>query len=160
MNACIQGFNFITFVIGYFCLSISIIDIVWGIMPMVSMTIMLVDLIVNKGADQLTPAQILVYVLIMVWGGRLAIHIGKRYHGEDVRYLEFKKIDGKCPEPFRGFLIWFKVFFMQALMSVVICDSAYMVFKYSQPSDTIGPFEIAGLVLWLIGYTFEVIGDW
>lgn len=112
MNACIQGFNVITFIIGYFCLSISIIDIVWGIMPMVSMTIMLVDFIVNKGADQLTTAQILVYALIMVWGGRLSIHIGKRYHGEDVRYLEFKKIDGKCPEPFRGFLIWFKVFFM------------------------------------------------
>lgn len=42
----------------------------------------------------------------------------------------------------------------------MICDSAFMVFKYSKPSDTIGPFEIAGLVVWLIGYAFEVIGDW
>ena len=39
-------------------------------------------------------------------------------------------------------------------------DSALKIWTFSKPEDTFGGFEIAGLAVWIIGFFFEVVGDW
>lgn len=158
--AAINAWNLVWFFVGYFCLHISIIDISWGLMPIVTVLMCLVDLIAYKGADEVTFSQITCLVLITIWGLRLAWHIGSRYHGPDARYVELEKMDAGFPEPIRGFKIWFSIFFGQATANVIMTDSAIKVFQYSKPSDKIGAFEIAGITVWVIGMLFEVLGDY
>lgn len=74
-------------------MSISIIDICWGIMPLIPLTMLLVERIVIVGPESVTNISIIVYCLVAVWGIRLAYHIGKRYTGEDIRYVELLKLD-------------------------------------------------------------------
>lgn len=129
-------------------------------MPLIPLTMLLVERIVICGAASVTAISIVAYVLIAIWGIRLAQHIIRRYHGADARYIELEKFDAKCPEPFKGFLIWFKIFVFQACCSICMADTAVKIFYYSKPEDTFGVFEIVGIVVWVIGFTFEVIGDW
>lgn len=108
--AAVQGFNTVFFLVGYFCLHISIIDISWGLMPLVPLTILLVERGTLLGAEAITPVQVVVFILIAIWGLRLAWHIGSRYSGPDQRYIELEKFDAGCPEPGRGIAIWIKIF--------------------------------------------------
>lgn len=68
---------------GYWWVHISIIDISWGLMPLVPLTMLLVERIVIVGATSVTAISIIVYVLIAVWGFRLARLIWTRYQGPD-----------------------------------------------------------------------------
>lgn len=47
----VQVFNFGFFLAGYFKYHISIIDISWGLMPIVPLTMLLIERIVILGAD-------------------------------------------------------------------------------------------------------------
>jgi len=38
-------------------------------------------------------------------------------------------------------------------------DPAMKIFLYSKPEDAFGAFEIIGVILWCIGFFFEVVGD-
>lgn len=155
----VQTFNFGFFLVGYFCLHISIIDISWGLMPIIPLTMLLVERIVILGVESISAIQIIVYVLISIWGLRLASLIARRYHGADERYVELEKFDAGCPQPLRGVAICIKIFAFQAGLSVVITDPAIKIFYFSKPEDTIGALEIVGIILWCIGFFFEVVGD-
>jgi steroid 5-alpha reductase family enzyme len=120
---------------------------------------LLVERIVILGADSVTPIQIVVFVLICIWGIRLASLILRRYHGPDERYVELEKFDSRCPAPLKAVSICIKIFGFQAAISVLITDCAIKIFYFSKPEDSFGAFEIAGIILWCIGFFFEVVGD-
>lgn len=75
-----------TFVIGYFCIHISIIDVAWGIMPLVPMTMILAERAIVLGPESISTVSMIMYGLVAIWGARLALHIGCRYQGPDIRY--------------------------------------------------------------------------
>ena len=37
--------------------------------------------------------------------------------------------------------------------------AALHIMKYSSVKDQFGPFEIAGVIIWIVGFLFEVVGD-
>lgn len=117
--AIVNGFNTIVFFVGYFCLSLSIIDISWGVMPLIPLVILLVERIIVFGGASVTIIQIIVFALISIWGLRLAFYIAVRYHGEDARYVELAKFEAGYPQPIRGFNLWLKIFVFQATISVL-----------------------------------------
>jgi steroid 5-alpha reductase family enzyme len=101
------------------------------------------------------PRTWLVLALVALWGVRLTAHITARSIGEpeDRRYQAIRANH----QPHFWLKSLFLVFFLQAFLAWVICLSALAAVSGQTPP---GPLDYAGLALWAIGMTFEVVGDW
>ena len=97
----------------------------------------------------------ILYALVFLWGMRLSIHIFFRNKGkeEDSRYLQWRNEWGKWFY-FRSF---FQVFFFQGFFLLLIIFPVIVVSSSPQPS--IGILDILGIILWVIGFFFEAVGD-
>ena len=100
--------------------------------------------------------QILVCVLVVLWGTRLALHITvrKRGRGEDFRYAQWRRDWGKW------FFLrsLFQIFMLQGFILLVI---AYPIILINHSSTGgIKVLDIIGVLLWLIGFFFEATGDY
>jgi len=127
----------------------DIVDVAWGLG---FVTISLTMLILYPGYDQ---RRLLVSLLIAIWGLRLAGYIFLRNRGkqEDFRYAAWRKQWGK------HWLIrsYLQVFILQGFFMLTI---AYPVILYLQPgSSQPGILDFLGLIIWLIGFYFEAVGD-
>jgi steroid 5-alpha reductase family enzyme len=127
----------------------SIVDIFWGI----GFCIVAVLLFIVKGES--TPRQWLILSLILLWGVRLAWHIGKRNagKGEDFRYAAWRKAWGNT-QWWRSYL---QVFLLQGIIMWII--SVPVILVLSQPNAPLGILDYAGLAVWLLGFYFEVVSD-
>jgi len=127
----------------------SIVDMGWGLGFVV---IAFYTLFINGNYSFLS---ILVTTLVSVWGMRLVYHILKRNLGkpEDFRYAAWRKAWGKWLVP-RAF---FQVFMLQGVIMLVI---AYPIIMNNDRSiGSLGYREIIGLVMWIVGFIFEALGD-
>jgi steroid 5-alpha reductase family enzyme len=97
---------------------------------------------------------VLVNSLVTVWGLRLAWHIYRRNAGkpEDYRYLAWRKDWGK----------WFyvrsylQVYILQGLFLFLIIQPVLFINKNT---GTIGVSDAFGVLVWVIGFYFESVGD-
>lgn len=96
-----------------------------------------------------------VAVLVTVWGVRLAWHIYARYrqHAEDYRYAAWRKEWGSW-FTLRSYL---QVFMLQGLLLYLIAVPVLSVNKIRPTSLNL--FDVVGLLIWLLGFVFEVVGD-
>ena len=98
---------------------------------------------------------ILLIGLVALWGLRLSYHIFLRNHGkpEDFRYANWRREWGKWVVP-RAFL---QVYLLQAVMMLIV---GYGVFYANTVTGKqLNLWVAMGLIVWLIGYYFEVVGD-
>jgi steroid 5-alpha reductase family enzyme len=127
----------------------SIVDMGWGIgFVLIALYTLFVD--GNYNFRSLT-----VTALVVVWGVRLFYHILKRNLGkpEDFRYAAWRKEWGKWLVP-RAFL---QVFMLQGAIMLII---AYpIIMNNSTEKGSIGISEVIGLIIWIIGFIFEALGD-
>jgi len=100
--------------------------------------------------------QWLVVSLITIWGLRLACHIflRKQGEGEDFRYRQWREEWGET-FIWRSFL---QIFMLQGTVIFVVALPALLVINSS--GGRLDALDIAGIVIWLIGFGFETIGDW
>lgn len=133
----------------------SVVDVAWGL------TFALAALAVGAVASHIGNAddagrRWLLVTLVVLWGGRLGLHLGQRVRSsehDDPRYEEM--LGGTLAEvPFRTVVL--KVFALQALLIVLI--SAPIVAGSTQPLKA-GRAVAIGVLLWAIGLGFEAIGD-
>ena len=98
----------------------------------------------------------LVLVLVTVWGVRLALHIHGRNRGrpEDPRYASWRLAAG----PSFWWKSLFTVFLLQALLLWIV-SAPLLVAQVSPRPATATVFDVAGLAVWLLGFTFEAVGD-
>lgn len=98
---------------------------------------------------------LLVAVLVAVWGLRLAWHISKRNHGkpEDSRYQAWRN-DWKEWFYLRSYM---QVFLLQGFLLYVI--SLSVMYIHRAPSAALGALDLFGVLVWLVGFTFESVGD-
>jgi steroid 5-alpha reductase family enzyme len=128
----------------------SIIDIFYGA----------AYLIIGWGAyvqfGQGHPRQMLILALLTAWGLRLAIHLfyRKKGHGEDFRYAEWRQEWGET-FVWRSFL---QIFMLQGL--VVLLVSTPVLLVVDSPGGPLNLVDYLGVLIWLIGFLFEAIGDW
>jgi len=97
----------------------SIVDIAWGLgFILVAACTTLID-------DRILPRQILVVVLVFIWGSRLAVHIAvrNRKRGEDARYARWREKWGKL------FIVrtYFQVFILQGIFLLIISYPVVLV---------------------------------
>lgn len=98
----------------------------------------------------------LVYLLITIWGVRLSLHIGNRFFSkdkEDPRYAGWR-------ESWKFFTLrsFFQVFVLQGVLMVLVMSSVLVSLSEHSPYTSLG--LLLGVLLWLLGFVYEVVGDW
>jgi steroid 5-alpha reductase family enzyme len=98
---------------------------------------------------------VLVNILVSIWGLRLAWHIHGRNTGkaEDYRYLAWRKAWGNW------FYVrsYFQVYLLQGFFLFLIALPVLIIHQ-GQPTD-LGWIDFLGIAIWALGFFFEVIGD-
>lgn len=145
----IFAFILVVYAIAQFIKDNSIVDIAWGIGFIIATAIAL------YGSGVFFMQNILVDLLVLIWGLRLAIYIFIRHHGkgEDYRYKEMRDGWGKNVA-LMGLL---KVFLPQAIVMFIIAFPILIVNCF--PHNSFQLTDVAGLLIWFIGFYFEVVGD-
>jgi steroid 5-alpha reductase family enzyme len=94
-------------------------------------------------------------ILVSIWGLRLAWHIYRRNKGkpEDYRYLAWRKE-------------WGKWFFVRSYLQVYLVQGVFLFFIVLPVLfinigiyESLGAFDLIGILVWITGFYFEVTGD-
>lgn len=149
------GFAILAYVTIVWLLSLvkkdaGIMDVFWGL----GFVLVAVISFFSGTAAGLRP--VLVLTLVIVWGGRLALHIGYRNWGkpEDARYSKWREYNGRN----WWWISYLKVFLLQGTIMWIV--SLPLILTLTESS---GPFTFLGyigLAFWVVGMFFEVVGDW
>ena len=129
----------------------SIVDIAWGLGFLAAAWAYQVS------AEAATSRQVLVLVLLHLWGLRLALHLLRRNWGspEDRRYRRMRERGG-------GSFWWaslFKVFWLQAALAWIVSAPVGVALLAEAPA-TLGGLDGLGIALVAVGLLFEAGGDW
>ncbi|MYV63602.1 DUF1295 domain-containing protein [Streptomyces sp. SID4931] len=127
-----------------------IVDIAWGL-GFAVVALVSYGLSAGVGDDG---RRLLVTALTVIWGLRLALHIGRRGrgHGEDPRYAKMLAKAPGNPQLYalrkvyllQGALVW--------LVSLPVQAAQYLTAPLAR-------WAWAGVLLWAVGLAFEAIGD-
>ncbi|MGL4772737.1 MAG: DUF1295 domain-containing protein [Clostridium sp.] len=144
-------FFIIFFIIGQVLKNNSIVDIGWGL----GFVTLIVALGVKDGFSN-NKAN-LVLIMVLLWGLRLAYYLFKRNVGkpEDYRYVNLRKRWGNKFALLKAFL---NVYALQGVLLYLISLSFINIF--SKPDKALTIIDYIGIAIWIIGYLFEVVGDY
>lgn len=145
-------FTFVTlgFLVSVIIKRNDIADVMWG--PGIALA---AHVAIWSSTTPPSTVQLVLLALITVWALRLATRIGRknlRKPGEDPRYKRWR-------DTWRYFYLrsYLQVFLLQGGLMLVL---AYPAVHASLFSEIVSPVLIViGVVIWLIGYFFEAIGD-
>jgi steroid 5-alpha reductase family enzyme len=146
-------FTFVTilFLVSVIIKRNDIADIAWGTgILLVAATSYLL---------QETPSLIMsiILTLVFLWGTRLTLRIFLRNikKDEDYRYKKWRDEWGR----FFYLRSYFQVYLLQGILMIVVGYSTVHASVYATNLE-LGITVIAGIILWSIGYFFEVVGDY
>lgn len=147
--AALLGFAVAAWLASLAARDVSIVDSLWSLMFLVAASVYL------GLCSDLGQRLSLVMVLLAVWALRLSIFITWRNAGEpeDKRYQEIRRNN----EPYFEYKSLYIVFGLQATLAWLI---ATPVAAAVSGANELGVWDAAGVVLWTVGMTFEVVGDW
>lgn len=129
----------------------SIVDSAWGPGFII---IILVSMWYNNAYQ---PRNIVILILVLLWGVRITAHITARNWGkpEDPRYAKWRKEWGNNVV-LRSFL---QVFMLQGFVLLIIAYPLMLINSVVQ-NTSLNYLDFLGLGIWVIGYIFEVVGDY
>ena len=128
----------------------SIVDVLWG--P----GFVLLTWFWAFRIDGFSGRQILLALLVTVWGVRLGVHIFLRNagKGEDYRYARWREQAGLR----WWWLSYFKVFLLQGAVMWLV-SIPLIAALHSPIPVALTLLDYAGVALWLTGFAFEAVGD-
>nr|WP_211241794.1 DUF1295 domain-containing protein [Patulibacter minatonensis] len=129
----------------------SVIDVTWG----AGFAVVAVVTLVLSAGDGDALQRAVVTAMTVLWGGRLAWHIERRGRGkgEDPRYVELME---RAPAGRETFHIVTRVYLTQAVVLWFV-SLPVQVAQYEQGG--VGVLTWIGVAVWLVGITFEAVGD-
>lgn len=129
---------------------VSIVDIVWGLAG----ALMALSSFLLAGGSP--PRKFLITAMTVIWGCRLALHIGLRARGkgEDFRYAAMR---AERPDtfPIRSLVT---VFLFQAFLMWLISMPAQVAQLSPEPVG-LNILDLLGLGVWAVGFSFEALSD-
>ncbi len=127
----------------------SIVDMGWG----AGFVVIALATLFLEGS--FAARNLLVTLLVAIWGVRLTYHIVRRNWGkpEDFRYAKWRGQWGNLVVP-RAF---FQVFMLQGVMMLVIGYPIVLINAY--PAAGLNFLDFFGLLVWVVGFFFESLGD-
>lgn len=126
----------------------SIVDITWGLgFATVATVLWIAD-------DSRSSLDTLLWMMTLIWGLRLCLYLARRNlgHGEDYRYVAMRKRWGPA-FPVISFLT---VYTLQGTLMWIVSLPVQLSHRQE---GSIGALAIIGVVLWLVGFYFESVGD-
>lgn len=142
------AFGLIGWVISLIKRDVSIVDSMWSLMFLICM------LSYFSVTDPIFPRSGLVLTLVVLWAIRLAAYITWRNWGEDEDYRYQRMRRNNSPNfEFKSFYI---VFGLQAGLAWFISLPLLAAVTGDTP---LGIIDALGVCVWLIGFTFESVGD-
>ena len=137
--------------LSLFLKNVTVVDSLWG------MGFVIIAWTSFFLTDGFLGRKLLIAFLVTFWGLRLSIYLTWRNwgKGEDPRYGSWREKSGKH--------FWivslFKVFLLQSLFLWVISFSIQHG-AASRTPEMITWLDVCGLILWVVGFIFEALGDW
>ena len=130
---------------------VSIIDLFWGF------GFVVVNAFYVFMSGELNARKILILTLVSFWGLRLVIYLAWRNigKGEDFRYKEFRRNYG--PKRYWWFS-FFQTFLLQGAL-IMIVSLPLLGINSSASTGDLKLLDYIGILVWLIGFTFEAGGD-
>lgn len=146
----IAGIMFALWLLSVLKRDVSIVDLFWG--PGFGV----VAMVTRSLSDSRSLASELLCWLTCVWAVRLGLYLAWRNHGrpEDYRYRQMRERRG---QPF-WLTSLFIVFGLQGVVMWIV--SLPLQVGISAPNHPHGWLIIPGVLSWLVGFSFESVGDW
>ena len=115
-----------------------------------SSTYVIVTTIAYVSVPNKTVTDTILFLFISIWGIRLGAYLFRRIKrdNEDVRFEKAKKN-----------FYWFLQYWMGQALWVSITSSAAVVAILKTESNSINNYLLLGVLIWLVGFTLEVIAD-
>jgi steroid 5-alpha reductase family enzyme len=132
--------------------NVSIVDLFWGFGFVISAIFYFLR------TDGFVQRKAIILALAAIWGLRLTIYLVWRNSGkgEDFRYREFRR---KYGESRYWWISYFQTFLLQGILMWLI-SAPLLGAQYYGQNDSLNLFDFAGIVFWLIGFSFEAGGDY
>lgn len=129
----------------------SIVDPFWGL----GFVIISVVYFIKGGGFE--TRKIILLTLVAIWGLRLSAWLAWRNFGkgEDFRYKQFRKNYGKKRY---WWISFFQVFMLQGILMWLV-SAPLLGTQYYGASETLNILDFAGILLYIIGFVFEAVGD-
>lgn len=130
---------------------VSIVDIFWGL------GFVVIAWNTFAHTDGYLGRKLILTVLTTIWGFRLALHIFSRSlgKGEDRRYQQFREQWGdRFP-----IVSLFTVFGLQGFLLWVISLPVQVGQTSALPAGIVWT-DVAGILIWTVGFVFEALGDY
>ncbi len=128
----------------------SVVDVAWG--P----GFVLAGLLSLFLSPEITARGLIGTVLVSIWGTRLGLHILSRNWGksEDFRYQQMREDWGD-----RQYLVsYVRIFLLQGALLLIISSPLLLINFLPEPG--LGFLDYIGILVWLLGFGFEVVGDY
>ena len=150
----VMGFMTVMFVASRLLKRTDIVDAAWGPAFVVAAV---ASFVFNRFELSLGyNAQTIVTILVTIWATRLSYTITRRLlrKPEDQRYVDLrKKWKGNA-----ALNAYFRIFFVQAVLATII--SAAVIHINLSLTASLGVFAYVGVIIWIVGFLFEAVGDW
>lgn len=140
----------LVFLLGQYLNNNSIVDSFWG--P----GFLVVALFTFLQSDDRGMRAIVITALVAIWAIRLFTHITIRNWNkpEDYRYVAMRERWG---DQFPRVKAYFKVYMLQGVLLFLI--ALPIIFANSSEVQSLGIPAILGIILWVVGFFFEAVGD-
>jgi len=132
--------------------NVSIVDLFWGLGFVISAAVYAFF------SEHIGPRGWVILTLATVWGVRLSGYLAWRNigKGEDFRYREFRRQYG---EKRYWWISYFQTFLLQGILMWLISAPLLGAFQGDMHQE-LSWIDVAGIVSWIIGFSFEAGGDW
>jgi steroid 5-alpha reductase family enzyme len=129
---------------------VSIVDITWGL----GFVLIAWVVFFFRATTEQTSPNILLPILVSLWGLRLSGHLFLRNHGkpEDFRYRQMRDYWGKS-------FWWISLFTVFILQGIVMWLVSLPLHIGDGKSTSIS-VTLLGVTIWSVGLFFESVGDW
>ncbi len=146
------GFMTFLWLISIYLKNVSIVDLFWGVGFVLSAVVYFL------GSEGAGIRKVILLFLVTVWGLRLSIYLAWRNigKGEDFRYREFRLQYGAHRY---WWISYFQTFLLQGFLMWLI-SAPLLGAQFNAIHQQISLLDIAGITVWIIGFTFEAGGDW
>ncbi len=150
---CVLALMSLVYIVSRLFKRTDVVDMAWGLAFIVAAVSSF--LVSGSGPEIGWNIQTVTSGLVLIWGLRLAYHIGKRLlsHPEDKRYVDLRR-SWKGNEAVNSYA---RIFFVQAVLATLV-STAVIHINFAQ-QQTIGVLAYIGIAAWLIGFFFEAVGD-
>lgn len=147
----LAGYFTIIFIVAQIIHNNSIVDLAWG--P----GFVIVAWVGYLSMPTKTVLATLVLILVTIWGVRLFAHLAKRNIGkpEDYRYVNMRKRWGTNFARLKAYL---NVFVLQGVILYILSQPLFFIM--TADASPVRWWHYLGLIVWLMGAFYEIVGDW